>query len=115
MASLRYTTRTLASLGYPPSEILQLTSKELRIGEDGHFATVLVGQVDKGKTLKIASAGHYPPILVSDGESEFVDMPIGLPLGLNDGIYESSDILVPPGAVLTRFHRRAIRAQKRRP
>lgn len=103
MASLRYTTRTLASLGYPPSEILQLTSKELSIGEDGHFATVLVGQVDRGQTLKIASAGHYPPILVSDGESEFVEMPIGLPLGLKDGVYESCEILVPARACLLAF------------
>jgi serine phosphatase RsbU (regulator of sigma subunit) len=104
MASLRYTARTLAARSYPPSEILRLTSKELNIGEDGHFATVLVGRIDnEARTLTIASAGHYRPILLGGGERRFVDVPIGLPLGLSGDSYESSEVSIPPGACLLAF------------
>jgi len=101
MAGLRYTIRAYASLGYGPADILEMAARELRIGTDQHFATVLVGTVDNERgELTMASAGHPPALLLNGGKGEFVSLPVGVPLGVGSPSYASRTIALVPHATL---------------
>jgi len=104
MASLRYTTITLARLGMGPAEILERASAELdQMGEE-HFATVLVGKLDvvRGK-LALASAGHPAPLLVTRESARFVDIVPCSPLGVPGGPPQVTAMDFPTGAALVAF------------
>jgi hypothetical protein len=104
MAGLRYTIRAYASLGYSPAQILEMASKEINITSDKHFATVLVGAVDNERhELTIANAGHPPALLLWGEQNEFVETPIGTPLGLGVRPYESKTISIPPNSTLIAY------------
>jgi serine phosphatase RsbU (regulator of sigma subunit) len=95
MAALRYTTRTLAKLGFTPEEILRRANDEINLMDDGHFATVLVGTVSlSAREMVVASAGHPPPYLVRGDEGAFVTVAAGTPLGI-------PPVTVPPTATVT--------------
>ncbi len=107
MAGLRYTIRAYAAIGYNPDRILEMAAKEINLGSDGHFATVLVGLVDNGlRRVTLANAGHLPALLVDNDRSEFLTMPVGVPLGLNAPSYESMTIPVRHGIDTHRLHGR---------
>lgn len=100
-ASLRYTIRTLAALGYAPGEILARTAEELRATGEENFATVLVGAVDlKTRALELASAGHLPPLLLDAGTAAYLEVPIGPPLGLAPYPYATARSVLPARATL---------------
>jgi serine phosphatase RsbU (regulator of sigma subunit) len=105
MAALRHTIRTLASLGFAPEEILEKASAVVDLVTDGHFATALVGVANnKDHTVTLASAGHAPALLISEGMTQFVGPPPGVPLGIVAGqVYESVTITVPRGSTLVAF------------
>jgi hypothetical protein len=104
MASLRYTSRAFASLGYPPAEVLGMAGKEIDLMTDDHFATVLVGMADieRGE-VTLASAGHPAPLLLHRGTAEFLDVPSGAPLGIGSVPYAQVTIPVLPGSTLLGF------------
>lgn len=104
MGSLRYTTRTLARLGFSPAEILDRANAEINISTDDHFATVLIGSIDLMRSeMTLASAGHMPPLVLDSGESTFVDLPIGSPLGIETRPHESLTMTFAPGTTLIAF------------
>ncbi len=104
MAGLRYTIRAYASLAYNPARILEMASKEINIGSDGHFATVLVGLADnERREVTMASAGHLPALLLNDSGSEFVTVPVGLPLGIGAPAYEARTIPITPSSTLIAY------------
>ncbi len=104
MAGLRYTIRAYASLGYNPAWILEMASKEITIGSDGHFATVLIGLADNDRhEVTLASAGHLPALLLSEGASEFVTVPVGVPLGIGAPAYQATTIPVAPDSTLIAY------------
>jgi serine phosphatase RsbU (regulator of sigma subunit) len=102
MASVRYTVRTLAAQGLPPGEVLA-TSNRLDEGQHpGHFATVICGVVDRAaRTLTFACAGHPWPLLLSDGEARWIDVPIGPPIGAGrHAVYDTVTVPIPEHATL---------------
>jgi serine phosphatase RsbU (regulator of sigma subunit) len=105
MASLRYAIRAYAAESDPPGVILNKLCALLDVGREGHFATVLCGLIDSGRReLTLASAGHFPPILVSRQKGSFVDMVIGPPIGTTEEVaYPSTTITVPPEGTLVAF------------
>jgi serine phosphatase RsbU (regulator of sigma subunit) len=104
MASLRYTTRTLAKLGFPPAEILRRANDEINLMEDGHFATALVGSVSLAtREMVIASAGHPPPYLLRDVEGAFIPLTTGPPLGITTVSPTPTTIAFTPGSTLIAF------------
>ena len=49
-------------------------------------------------------AGYLPPLLISNGHSEFVNSEVGLPIGVDrHAAYSSATFDVPPGATLLAF------------
>jgi hypothetical protein len=104
MAGLRYTIRAYAAIGYSPERILEMAAKEISIDTDRHFATVLVGLVDNNRReITMANAGHLPALLVRDGGGEFVETPVGVPLGVGVPAYESKTLAIPANSTLIAY------------
>jgi serine phosphatase RsbU (regulator of sigma subunit) len=56
----------------------------LNFEKDNQFATVLVGELDlRRHRLTLATAGHFPPLLIATGESHFVDVEVATPVGVD--------------------------------
>lgn len=73
MGQLRSAARTLASQGNGPVGVVNGLRECWRFFEFNRLATVLVGQIEPTTGLMtIASAGHLPPLLVSDATAEFL-------------------------------------------
>jgi serine phosphatase RsbU (regulator of sigma subunit) len=104
MAGLRYTIRAYAAIGYSPALILEMAGKGIDINSDGHFATVLVGLVDNDRReLTLANAGHLPPLLLQNGQGEFIRGPVGIPLGIGEPAYESTTVSIAPNSTLIAY------------
>lgn len=103
MASLRYAIHAYAAEGDGPTTILAKLSKLIDIERDGGFATVLCACLDiEQRTMTLASAGHLPPLVKSNGSTELATIPTGLPVGVaGPSDYQSVVVEIPPrGTVL---------------
>ena len=105
MAELRYAIRAYAAQDDGPAEILTKISRLVSVAESGQLATVLCATVDmEARQLSITSAGHLPLLLVANGDSRYLDMEIGLPIGVEEGtVYRSTTVTVPPEATVVAF------------
>lgn len=55
----------------------------LDVDVDHQFATVLIGELDAAAGLvRVVSAGHFPPLLVSGGRAELLDCRVAPPVGV---------------------------------
>lgn len=105
MASLRFAARAYFVQGDRPRVVLSKLDHLLDIETHQQFATVLVGELDTGRRrLTLASAGHYPPVLVSGGVARLVEVPAGQPIGI-DGPERPAEVTVdvPPGGLVLGF------------
>ena len=105
MAKLRYSIRAFASQGDSPETILVKLSQLVSVEADGHFATVVLFEVDPaGRTVTVVNAGHPRPLLLRDGIASFLEVPAGVPVGVvREPVYEALVASVPPGATLLAF------------
>ena len=105
MASLRYALRGYAAQGDPPEAILSKLSALVSVDEDGHFATVLCAHIDvPAHWIRLANAGHPPPLLTDAHLRQLVAAPIGVPVGVtSEPRYTSVEVTAPPGAVFLGF------------
>ncbi len=91
MGTLRHALALLLSEGAAPAEALERLNAFVVASAITHIATVLVADVDVASgAVRIASAGHPPPILVGTGGSVVVPIRPGPPLGLEGTKYEES-------------------------
>ncbi|MFD5424357.1 SpoIIE family protein phosphatase [Streptomyces sp. NPDC127084] len=118
MGRLRTAVRTLADVDLPPDELLthlddlviHLTtddtpSHDAPETESGVGTTCLYAIYDPtSRHCILARAGHPPPAIVTpDSAVYFLDVPAGPPLGLGGLPFETVDIELPEGTVLTLF------------
>jgi serine phosphatase RsbU (regulator of sigma subunit) len=105
MAALRYAIRGYAAQGDPPATILSKLSKLITIKDDGQMATVLCACLDfRRQEMTLASAGHLPPLLITDSHAEYLHSPVGLPVGVQaDKPYEPTTIKMPSQATFLAF------------
>jgi len=104
MARMRFTLRAYLVEGHSPDTALEMSSRQLDVNEDGHMATVLVGFGEiSERRVTLANAGHPTPLLLSAAGAEFIDTPVGLPLGLGASTYSSTTVVMPPGSTLLAF------------
>ncbi|MFF2214126.1 SpoIIE family protein phosphatase [Streptomyces antibioticus] len=95
-----------ATAGAPPAEVLARTNRLLTDLDSGLFTSCVYAHLDlAGRTVRLATAGHPPPLLRRpDGRTEILDLPPGLLLGIDPGAeYEATEIPLPPGAVLALY------------
>ncbi len=105
MATLHYAIRAFATEEEDPGILLDKLSRLLNIQRDGRFATVLAGTIDADRSeMILASAGHFPPLLVTDGHGAYTDMKVGPPIGSGmGGSYETIAVSVASQGSLVVF------------
>ena len=83
MAGLRFAVRAYLAQGDDIATVLAKLHRLLRVDTDHQFATVLIGELDsRTGRLRLVCAGHFPPVLVSDGHAEQLDCPVAPPVGV---------------------------------
>jgi serine phosphatase RsbU (regulator of sigma subunit) len=106
MASLRSAIRAFVSEGHGPAEVLERLGPLLSTSEGGRFATVECAVLDRqAKTVTAASAGHLPALVIRPGSAEYLEIPVGPPIGVaaDNGTYQESTFQLQPGAVILLF------------
>jgi serine phosphatase RsbU (regulator of sigma subunit) len=104
MARARFTLRAYLLEGHDAATTLGMAARDLDIVRDGHLVTVLVGVGDPAtRTLSVASAGHPPPLLVTEQGNAFADVAAGPPLGVGVVRYPATTIAMPAGSTLVAF------------
>jgi serine phosphatase RsbU (regulator of sigma subunit) len=101
MARARFTLRAYLVDGQSPSTALEKCSRQFDISVDEHMTTVLVG-VGNWRTgvITMANAGHPLPLLLTDGQPEYVGMRVGPPIGTGAAAYEPTTFTMPVGSSL---------------
>ncbi|MFL5863353.1 MAG: PP2C family protein-serine/threonine phosphatase [Solirubrobacteraceae bacterium] len=105
MASLRYAIRAYCAQGDGPVEILSKISRLVDVSESGQLATVLCALLDPDRRLlSVTSAGHLPPLLLSDDGGRYIDTEVGLPIGVDRGSkYHATTVTLPPAGTVVAF------------
>ena len=105
MVQLRTAAHTLADLELPPEEILLRLDRMATSMPAAPFATCIAAIIDPATSSCVfATAGHLPPMLTTaNGDTRVLDLPLGLPIGLGGGTYESATVTLPPGATLALY------------
>ncbi|MFE9633561.1 SpoIIE family protein phosphatase [Streptomyces sp. NPDC006463] len=120
MGRLRTAVRTLADVDLPPDELLtHLDDLVIRLSADeaadqeaaGEAAALGIGTTclyvvydPVTRHCTVARAGHPPPAVVSpEGSVYLLDVPAGPPLGLGGLPFETVDVELPEGSVLTLY------------
>ncbi|MCF6524554.1 SpoIIE family protein phosphatase [Streptomyces sp. JJ36] len=101
MGSVR--TAVHATAEAPPGEVLARTNRLLTDLDGELFTSCLCARIDLARhRVLLASAGHPPPLLrTPEGRADVLDVPPGLLLGIDrDAGYPTTEIALPPGAVL---------------
>lgn len=98
MIQLRTAVRTLAGLGLSPTEVLARLDEMAQSLPAAQFATCVYATCDPATGVcAIARAGHIPPILAhADGTTDV----LGLPLGIGDVPFETTEVKIRPGSTL---------------
>ncbi|WP_422773626.1 SpoIIE family protein phosphatase [Plantactinospora sp. WMMC1484] len=102
MAELRHAIRAYAVERHPPGAVLERVNELLRSLLPGEFATLclLTLEPETGR-VRMASAGHLPPLLVTDS-TEFVEQRAPL-LGVRARRPADLEFVLPPGATLVLY------------
>lgn len=103
MGQIRTAIRSYASTGAPPEEVLARTNQLLLDLRTELFSSCLYALVDvPERRVKLASAGHPPPILRDRSDhAKVLDLPPGVLLGVTEEArFESIEVNLPVGALL---------------
>ncbi|TQN42837.1 serine phosphatase RsbU (regulator of sigma subunit) [Blastococcus colisei] len=83
MAALRFAVRAYVSEGHDIEVVMARLRDLLDIGTDHQFATVLLGELDStAGRLRLVSAGHFPPALITDDQVTLLECPVAPPVGV---------------------------------
>ena len=105
MSATRGMLRTLAQSASGPGEVLSRMN-QLMIDDfpSGRFVTAVYAELDPSKsTIRIANAGHLPPLLVLPDGHRWVATEHGLPLGIAASQYSETEIVLGPGSRLALY------------
>jgi serine phosphatase RsbU (regulator of sigma subunit) len=102
MASLRYSARAYGAEGHSPGTLLTKLSALASVARDGHFATVVCAVLDVSSgRVTVANAGHPVPLLSTPTGGEFIQTPIGVPVGIGGTpTYSEVEFTFPRGSTL---------------
>ncbi|MFE9629027.1 SpoIIE family protein phosphatase [Streptomyces sp. NPDC006527] len=106
MGQMRSAVRAYAAEGHDPASVLTRSNHLLdELGADLFVTCCCLWLDTETGVAKVASAGHPEP-MVANTQGEVVDItiPVGPPLGVApETIYGSTEMVVPPGAVIALF------------
>ncbi|AEV81276.1 stage II sporulation protein E [Actinoplanes sp. SE50] len=103
MAEVRHAVRAYAVEGHSPGAVLGLTNRFMRTVLPADSATLCLFTLDPATgRIRMASAGHLPPLLHVDGEVRFLS-PRGALLGLDAPERTELELELPPGGTLVLY------------
>jgi serine phosphatase RsbU (regulator of sigma subunit) len=83
MAALRFAVRAYLAQDDDIATVLTRLRDLLDITVDHQFATVLLGELDPATgVVRLVSAGHFAPLLLSEGRAEMLECPVAPPVGV---------------------------------
>jgi sigma-B regulation protein RsbU (phosphoserine phosphatase) len=98
MSSTRGMLRSLAQTGSGPGAVLTRLNEMLM--EDipsGRFVTMVYAELDPSRrTLRVANAGHLPPLLVEPSGHRWIKHEHGLPLGIATSKFSETEVTLSP-------------------
>lgn len=102
MSATRGMLRSLAQTGSGPGEVLtRLNNMMVEDFPSGRFVTMVYGEFDPStRKLRLANAGHLPPLLVEPDGHRWIATEHGLPLGIAASKFSESEITLGPQARL---------------
>jgi sigma-B regulation protein RsbU (phosphoserine phosphatase) len=105
MSATRAMLRSLTTTCGSPAETLsRLNRLMVEDFPPGRFVTLIYAVLDPtNRTLKFASAGHLPPVLIANDEARFLHSKEGLPLGLAKNDYSETELQMPTGSRLVLY------------
>jgi serine phosphatase RsbU (regulator of sigma subunit) len=105
MASLRHATLAYAADDPRPAAVLGKLSDFVNRTPHTYFATVICALIDApAHVLTLASAGHLPPLLIGGGEGDFIDLDVGVPIGVvRTAPYVETRVEVPRQATMIAY------------
>ena len=95
--------KSLAESGMPPAEVFTRANEKLCEGNEAEmFVTAWLGYLDlKTGLVRVANAGHNPPLLIRGGKAEYVILKPGLMLAGMDGMsYKEQTVQLEKGDML---------------
>jgi CheY-like chemotaxis protein len=103
MAELRHAVRAYAVEGHPPGAVLELANHFMRTVLPAESATVCLLTLEPATgQVRMASAGHLPPLLHVDGVARFLS-PSGPLLGINAPRPPDLEFVLPVGGTLVLY------------
>ncbi|HET7476352.1 MAG TPA: ATP-binding SpoIIE family protein phosphatase [Dermatophilaceae bacterium] len=105
MGQLRNALRAYAVDGLPPGEVLYRLNRLCLQQEFGEMATCLYAVLNPVTgTLRLANAGHYPPLLLHDTGERYLEHEACPPIGAMRGtLYAEATHVLPPDSVLVLY------------
>ncbi|WP_435975328.1 SpoIIE family protein phosphatase [Streptomyces sp. Qhu_M48] len=106
MGQVRTAVHAHATAGASPGDILARTNRLLDDLDADRFTSCLIAELDLADhRLRLATAGHPPPILRrADGSTEILEVPPGLLLGIAPDVeYSTTELPWDPGSVLALY------------
>lgn len=102
MSATRGMLRSLAQTGSGPAEVLtRLNNMMVEDFPSGRFVTMVYAEFNPAsRTVRLASAGHLPPLLVAPDGHRWVTSDHGLPLGIAVSKFSETEIILSPDAKL---------------
>ena len=95
--------KSLAENDNSPAEVFTMANEKLCEGNDAEmFVTAWLGYLDVNSGLvRVANAGHNPPVLIRNGKAEYVVLKPGLMLAGMDGVrYKEQIVQLEKGDML---------------
>ena len=103
MAEIRHAVRAYAVEGHSPGTVLELVNRFMRTVLPADSATLCLLTLDPATgRIRMASAGHLPPLVHIDGEVRFLE-PHGVLLGIAAPHRAELEYILPPGATLVLY------------
>jgi serine phosphatase RsbU (regulator of sigma subunit) len=103
MAEVRHAVRAYAVEGHPPGTVLALVNRFMRTVLPADSATICLLTLDPATgAVRLASAGHLPPLLRTGDDVTFLQ-PHGPLLGINAPRPADLEFTIPPGGTLVLY------------
>jgi CheY-like chemotaxis protein len=100
MAEIRHAVRAYAVEGHTPGAVLELVNRFMRSVLPTESATLCLLTLEPATgRIRLASAGHLPPLVHVDGEVRFLE-PRGALLGIAAPLRAEIEYILPPGGTL---------------
>jgi serine phosphatase RsbU (regulator of sigma subunit) len=104
MASLRFAVRAYVAEGHDIEVVLTMLRRLIDLDTDHQFATVLLGELDRcASSLRLVSAGHFGPVVVTDGKAELLECPVAPPVGVGGPVPTATTVCLPDTGTLIAF------------